>query len=93
MACLCQRAFSFFVLTVQVIVGVLLGRSSNSIYYAQCFFCIGIPSLFLATRKIDYDILRHTVLIVAIGSISHFISILSSEVAIWAREKTQHKYR
>lgn len=72
-----------FVFTVQVLVGVILGKSSNSIYYAQCFLCIGIPSLFLATRKIDYDILRHTILIVAIGSISHFISILSREYTIY----------
>ena len=71
------------VFTVQVLVGVILGKSSNSIYYAQCFLCIGIPSLFLATRKIDYDILRHTILIVAIGSISHFISILSKEYTIY----------
>lgn len=78
-----KEFFFFFVFTVQVLVGVILGRSSNSIYYAQCFFCIGIPSLFLATRKIDYDILRHTVLIVAIGSISHFISILSREYTIY----------
>ena len=82
------KEFLFFsIFTVQVLAGTLLNLSSNSLYYAQCFLCIGIPSVFLATRKIDYDVLRHTVLVVAIVSVSHFISILLKEYTVYTSEE------
>ena len=88
------KVFVFFLLFgIQVLFSLISSPSQITKYYAQCFFLVGIPAMFLSTRECDYSYTRHSILVISAVCISHFISILSREyTAYTAGEQMGNAY-
>lgn len=76
--------FAFLLLfLVQIVLSFFIVNSDMTIYYAQCFFLVGIPSIYIALQEKDIVIVRHVVLILSILCFQHFLKILTSEYTIY----------
>ena len=78
------RVLVFFLLFgLQVIFSLIYMPSQITKYYAECFFLIGIPAVFLSMCECDYSYTRHAVLAISALCTSHFISILEKEYSAY----------
>lgn len=77
----------------QICISVVYVSSDITLFYVLCFFTIGLPSIYIATRKNNINYVRHTVILVAAFCFLHFFNILTLEYTVYtAAEQMGNAY-